>query len=307
MAPSQSVEHVFIIRHGERLDQTGEASEWQADPAHGIWDPPLSTTGHEQAEKTGEALGMLLERRKVDLRSATVLIYTSPFQRCIDTTIGLLKGLEPYQSTPAVVRMDLGLGEWMSDHFYDDVYCSGSDFLARHQENLARQQAMHYRSPREHPLPSMMVDYGYQSYTNVFDFPESYTNMVRRFDQTRLRCLEWAAASHLPKKYQTTTTTAPSPTIVLFVTHAIGINALMDSFRNTVTRPIKTNYCCISSFEYKYTSAYDPLATSRATTQLATSCSDNDDDNDDWIDAVAAKNKHWKWVPDLIADDSHLN
>ncbi|ORX60409.1 phosphoglycerate mutase-like protein [Hesseltinella vesiculosa] len=304
MAPTQTVEHVFIVRHGERLDQSGD--QWQADPAHGIWDPPLSTLGHQQAQKTGQALGQLLAQRK--LNTPTVLVYTSPFQRCIDTTLGLIKGLEPYanKTSPPLIRMDLGLGEWMSEQFYEDVYCSAAEFMARHQESLARLQAMHYRSPQEHRLPPMTVDYSYQSYTNVFDFPESYPNMVHRFDQTRARCLQLAATQHLPKKYQAiqappSPPSTPSSVVVIFVTHAIGINALLDSFRNTVTRPIKTNYCCISSLQYKLAS-YDPLPVSSPTTTAG--CSDDDDD---WIDTISpTTTKRWKWVPDLIADDTHL-
>ncbi|KAI8096975.1 histidine phosphatase superfamily [Halteromyces radiatus] len=308
MAPvSPTIDTVFIVRHGERIDHCSET--WQPDPSHGITDPPLSLLGHRQAEKTGQHLGYKIQQNTI--QQPIFMIYTSPFQRCIDTSIGIIKGLQSYIDPlyPPILRLDLGLGEWMSDQFYDDISCSGSQFLARHQEQLARRQATYYRHlhmKKQHDtppspsydfhdiLPSLTVDYAYHSsrYSD-FDFPESYKDMLHRFDQTRLDCIRQATVN-LPSKYQNN----PS-VIVILVTHGIGVNALLDSFRNTITRPVETPYCSISSFRYHH-----------PTGQHSTNTTHNnvdDDDDDDWLDSNSSKLKQPKWIPDLIIDASHLS
>ncbi|KAI8341777.1 histidine phosphatase superfamily [Chlamydoabsidia padenii] len=330
MAPTVStIDTVFIVRHGERIDHINAL--WEPDPAHGLNDPPLSLVGHTQAEMTGKILGELIKQQRQGMVSPPIIvIYSSPFQRCIDTSIGIIKGLEQHidPQYPPILRMDLGLGEWMSDQFYDDISCSGPQFLARHQEELARRQAMHYQqlsllqhdSPPSPPpctndddtmeqqqqqqqpfsflLPPMTVDYGYHSsqYTD-FDFPESYTDMLHRFDQTRRQCIDHA--TRLPKKYKICHTA--SPVFVIMVTHAIGINALLDSFRNTTTRPVKTPYCCISRFQYK-----PDLKSATSILKKAQNILENDEDDDGWLDPTSLKIEQPKWIPDLIADDTHL-
>ncbi|CAO3592343.1 unnamed protein product [Absidia cylindrospora] len=290
---------------------------------------------------TGQQLGDLIQQQQQQRKSMTtaapiILVYTSPFQRCIDTSIGIIKGLEGYIDSqyPPLLRMDLGLTEWMSDQFYDEIYCSGSQFLARHQEQLARRQAMHYHqlhlqhhdSPPSPPptnddsddddsskktisqpflLPPLTIDYSYHSsqYTD-FHFPESYPDMLKRFNYTRQQCIAQSSFPFLPKKYQHYS--ASASTYVIMVTHGIGINALLDSFRNTATRPIKTPYCCISRFQYKRSFSSSSISGNKSHS-FAKPDNDNDDDDDGWLDPTSLTFEQWKWVPDLLASDSHLD
>ncbi|ORZ20222.1 histidine phosphatase superfamily [Absidia repens] len=342
MAPEISTtDTVFLVRHGERIDHVSQL--WQNDPAHGISDPPLTSLGHQQAEMTGQRLGELIQQQQQQRKTMTtaapiILVYTSPFQRCIDTSIGIIKGLGGCIDSqyPPLLRMDLGLTEWMSDQFYDEIYCSGSQFLARHQEQLARRQAMHYHqlhlqhhdSPPSPPptsddndddndsskksisqpfiLPPLTIDYTYHSsqYTD-FSFPESYPDMLKRFDYTRQQCIVQSSFSFLPKKYQRCSS---SSIYVIMVTHGIGINALLDSFRNTTTRPIKTPYCCISRFQYKRLFSASSIGGNKFLSFAKSDNDDGDDDDDDdgWLDPTSLKFEQWKWVPDLLASDSHL-
>ncbi|KAF7726214.1 hypothetical protein EC973_009012 [Apophysomyces ossiformis] len=236
---------------------------WRSDPAHGIRDPPLSSTGHEQAQKTGAHIVDLMNERNIAVDKATIVIYTSPFQRCIDTAIGLVRGMAAQTQVsvqPPVIRLQLGLGEWMCERFFDEV-CPASHLLSRQQEALARQQALTYAARANNNetildthgknlvLPPLIIDYGYRAETTEFDFPERYTDMLQRFNQVREECVSQAGVG-LPKDCKSN-----GPVVTILVTHAVGVNALLDSFRNRITRPVETSYCSVSCVQWKKSQA----------------------------------------------------
>jgi broad specificity phosphatase PhoE len=178
--------------------------------------------GHVQAEKTG-----------VTLREMMKSYGSSPFQRCIDTSMGIIKGMQLSQVT---LRLDIGLGEWMCERFFDEV-CPAVQLISQQQQKIARQQAYSYSlkasSPDNNTLPSFSMDYAYNnSIQSDFNFPERYTDMLGRFDDTRLQCLQLHEND--------------DNAVIIFVTHAVGVNALLDGFRNKQTRPQEMKYCNIS-------------------------------------------------------------
>ena len=183
--------------------------------------PPITHQGFEQSEATGQAIVNMMRQQNVDLNTTQVMIYTSPFQRCVDTSIGITKGLQKSCPIKTTLRLDLGLGEWMCERFFDQI-CPAQHLLSRQIEKLARLQAYAYSMKaknQSHVLPDMTIDYAYTNPTvQEFDFPERYTDMLHRFEETRLGCLKFK-----------------QPTVVIFVTHAVGVNALLDGFRNKVT------------------------------------------------------------------------
>ncbi|KAG0175159.1 hypothetical protein DFQ28_006010 [Apophysomyces sp. BC1034] len=215
--------------------------------------------GHDQAQKTGAYIVDLMNERHITVDKATIVIYTSPFQRCIDTAIGLARGMATQTQVPVqppVIRLQLGLGEWMCERFFDEV-CPASHLLDRQQEALARQQALTYAARANNNktildahgknlvLPPLSIDHGYRSVRTEFDFPERYTDMLQRFDQVREECVSHAAEG-LPKDCRNN-----GPVVTILVTHAVGVNALLDSFRNRITRPVETSYCSVSCVQWK--------------------------------------------------------
>ncbi|KAI8082175.1 histidine phosphatase superfamily [Thamnidium elegans] len=231
----------FIVRHGERLDHTDKS--WQPDPSLGIWDPPVTTLGLQQSEKTGIQIIEMMRAQKLDIRNTKIVVYSSPFQRCIDTSIGIIKGIQNTVKTTPTLRLDIGLGEWMCERFFEYV-CPAQYLVSRQYEKLARKQAYSYSMLAKNNtqtdgdvLPTLNIDYAYSNSNQTeFDFPERYTDMIHRFEETRLHCLE--NANSLKK--------ADESVVVIFVTHAVGANALLDGFRNKVTIPLESNYCSIS-------------------------------------------------------------
>lgn len=53
----------FVIRHGERCDNSPLESEQQKVKVQ--WDPPLTAEGHEQAKITGKHLLKLLKEANI--------------------------------------------------------------------------------------------------------------------------------------------------------------------------------------------------------------------------------------------------
>lgn len=240
-----------------------------------------------QAEKTGSTLMDLMQNQyNMDVNNVDIVLYTSPFQRCIDTSIAIIRGLDR-QKNPPTLRIDLGLGEWMCERFFDSVSCSASHMIARQQEKLARQQAYTYsmmakNQQSDSMLPPLKIDYAYTSDYVEFDYPERYTDMIHRFEDTRLHCMKAVSKPN---------------TVVIFVTHAVGVNALLDSFRNKVTIPLESHYCSISCVRH-----YSKYA-NNTTASFDLNSSDQSDEDEQ---AIMNSSTKQKWTIEFAMSDTHL-
>ncbi|TLD11846.1 hypothetical protein PspLS_11242 [Pyricularia sp. CBS 133598] len=154
---------IFVVRHGHRLDAADK--QWHlTSPTP--YDPPLTYTGWTQSRITGEQIAAILRKRAQShddsepekkprrKKSFRVVIHTSPFLRCIQTSIAISSGLasrpslladarralsplqlsqisqdvgapgnKPQRSRPvgkkAVLRIDAWLGEWLSPTYFE--------------------------------------------------------------------------------------------------------------------------------------------------------------------------------------------
>ncbi|KAL2121026.1 hypothetical protein VTJ04DRAFT_5053 [Mycothermus thermophilus] len=155
---------LFVVRHGFRLDVADK--QWHlSSPTP--YDPPLTYGGWQQAQNVGVRIASILrdQIRKDELAASSdptstprkrkryrVVIHSSPFLRCIQTSIAISAGLardstifvpsttstqtpqtppngQP-QTTPAangqpvkihksVLRLDAFLGEWLSPSYFE--------------------------------------------------------------------------------------------------------------------------------------------------------------------------------------------
>lgn len=174
---------------------------------------------------------------------------------------------------PTTLRLEVGLGEWMSERFFDDV-CPAQMLINQQYEQIARLQAYNYSS--QNKSFHLKMDYGYQSIQSEFDYPERYTDMLQRFDETRFHCLQQHQDG-----------------VIILVTHAAGANALLDGFRNKLTRPLESNYCSISCVKHKYEE-----------------CMDSSDQSDEELyfgyDNNISSATSSKWSIELEMSDTHL-
>ena len=142
-------------RHGNRLDAADK--KWHlSSPTP--YDPPLTYGGWLQARQIGNQISNYLELAKIEAESSRdastperrrkrfkVVIHSSPFLRCIQTSIGITSGLaqtSPESSfqpsdllvpvpTPAgktknsfrssILRLDSFLGEWLCDEYFENI------------------------------------------------------------------------------------------------------------------------------------------------------------------------------------------
>ncbi|KAG6366634.1 hypothetical protein INS49_000812 [Diaporthe citri] len=113
--------YIFVVRHGNRLDAANKQWHLQSPTPY---DPPLTYSGWNQARAVGQRIGEILrdgdkERDKEQQadslatdgtprkrRKYKVAIHSSPFLRCVQTSIGISAGLAsiPEPPTPTVAR-----------------------------------------------------------------------------------------------------------------------------------------------------------------------------------------------------------
>ena len=98
----------WIVRHGERIDKVDK--NWKRENKNKCHDPPLTKTGKWQAKLSGRNI----RRRETN---KIKYIYTSPFTRCIETSLEMLKEIRK-KNPECLIRIELGIteciGNWMS-------------------------------------------------------------------------------------------------------------------------------------------------------------------------------------------------
>ncbi|ROT40751.1 hypothetical protein SODALDRAFT_272032 [Sodiomyces alkalinus F11] len=98
--------YIFVVRHGARLDQADKS--WHLS-AQNPYDPPLTYGGWRQAQAVGARVAAILREAEAESEQASraaraagihkkrkkfrVVVHTSPFLRCVQTSIGITAGL----------------------------------------------------------------------------------------------------------------------------------------------------------------------------------------------------------------------
>jgi broad specificity phosphatase PhoE len=135
----------------------------------------FSLKGWHQAQKTGSYLIDLLREKDIKLENSTVIFITSPFQRCIDTTLGVARGLQhPKQS---FLRLEPAAGEWMTERFFEELNCTAHQMTQRKIQDIARN---HMEVSK-----ILSMDWQYSPVRKEFVYPESMSDMQDRYDDLR--------------------------------------------------------------------------------------------------------------------------
>ncbi|KAK2590206.1 hypothetical protein QQS21_012109 [Conoideocrella luteorostrata] len=146
--------YLFVVRHGSRLDAADKSWHLTSPTPY---DPPLTYGGFLQARQVGNQIASILEQAKADDDSFTssssskkrrrfkIVIHSSPFLRCVQTSIGISSGLaqtfpdsvynpadlivprgapqvDPqFQFKSTLLRLDSFLGEWLSPEYFEMI------------------------------------------------------------------------------------------------------------------------------------------------------------------------------------------
>mmetsp|Transcript_6248 Transcript_6248/g.9893 ORF Transcript_6248/g.9893 Transcript_6248/m.9893 type:complete len:265 (+) Transcript_6248:613-1407(+) len=99
---------LIIVRHAERLDYMQR--DWvQVNPKP--FDTPITKHGHRQAHAAGAKIRELVDKHQLP---PVKRVYTSPLTRCVETSIGLGKGL----GSDISIALDTCLVEAMVPEWY---------------------------------------------------------------------------------------------------------------------------------------------------------------------------------------------
>jgi len=149
------VKHVYIIRHGERVDHVDR--NWAATAKYPA-DPPLTDRGHKQASEVGSFLASLPPQDR------PTLLLASPFYRTLQTAAGISTKLD------LPIRPEFGAMEWLNRVWFGDF----ADFPAA----LLRPTAETY------PTLGASVDAGYASIHTPGGKPETRQEIFARCYET---------------------------------------------------------------------------------------------------------------------------
>ena len=110
--PKDNSNVIWIIRHLHRMDRD-EPTNWRKQNRYNenILDTPLTEFGHQAARKAGlEIVNTTPNPKKI------LYVYTSPFTRCIQTSLEIAKTISEHTGKLVQLRIEYGLAEAIPIH-----------------------------------------------------------------------------------------------------------------------------------------------------------------------------------------------
>lgn len=218
----------FLIRHGERADFVNDPKEHKKVIVP--CDPPLTTYGHQMAFETGEYLKIQLERFKLEKRcslDAKIVLISSPFYRCLQTTKMIAKGVGLENLYSKNIFVEDAIGEYWSTICGLNKYTPQKRFFSNLNEQLEEELFSELK-----PQHNTFFDYE----KNPVFKPHWEENMIK----SKKRFL---------KVYETMTNTATESKnwdkIFVLCSHGISFDACRTHLDNN-TYP---DFCCIYLIE----------------------------------------------------------
>ena len=202
---------IFIVRHGERIDETAAAVAWYEKAGDRWFDPPLTREGQRQADQAVRQLVEYLQlSRQQDELCPFDKVYCSPLIRTMMTAVEFGKVLDlPLQPVA------------------DLATCAAA---------FRKQRPAKPTLLPKHKLNNVCGG------VEVFDFDTEYAVPTRNTFPDAIRKICRQAISDCVASGSTKT---PS---VLVVTHREGLRALSE---RTLTPFRRTKYCCIGVFDWR--------------------------------------------------------
>lgn len=177
------IQEIIILRHAERLDTIDHNWKFKSPTPY---DPPLSQYGFEQVNSL----------HFTDLSDGDVAIHSSPYLRCIQTSISVQSQLAT-SHTVQPIKQDWFLGEWLTPDYFSDISPPPQDTSLLKRTTPGLDLTWRARGP--------IPEYG-----------ETWSDMRCRFEAGLQKVL-----SYYNNPEQSAVKT------LIFVTHGAGCNALI--------------------------------------------------------------------------------
>jgi len=139
--------------------------------------------------------------------------------------VGIARGLQHAKQT--FLRLEPAAGEWMTERFFEEVECTAQQMVQRKIQDIARN---HVEISKV-----LSMDWQYSPIRDEFVFPEKRPEMEERFDELR-RSLDTIIARDLKANRigMLQQDMKRRDIVVVLITHAAGINALLESYKQVL-------------------------------------------------------------------------
>ena len=224
---------IFAIRHGQRADDpiSNEATSIELD-----YDPPLSTNGLLQAQLTGLYLrDVIANIERISGEKKKIIILSSPFLRCIQTAIYLSNGLEHFHKHTIYINDEISeiqKSKFFSKDVLPDLHFRKNSLSQKHYET-SNNRKISLKEKSFHKKSSSTSTYA----KNSPIFPETIGDCSMRFKKAR---------NNISQKYMRKNL---SNTIVILVTHSIGVQCLIHDLEPEKEIP-QIDYCSMTQINY---------------------------------------------------------
>lgn len=101
MAAPAAFVRIFVLRHGERLDEANPLEWAKKATQEAAYDAPLTQLGWRQAEEAGRIVAAMLKRTPSSVLPPPVTVYSSPTSRTLSTASAVAKLLGVPDIVPA--------------------------------------------------------------------------------------------------------------------------------------------------------------------------------------------------------------
>lgn len=239
------IKYLFIIRHGERIDQSSEKSN-QKLPVN---DAELSTKGKEQAVQTGNEIFNFLKKKHILISDTNWSFISSPFSRTIQTSINIRKGIfENSQKESQFNKLKISLLPCLSQHV-------DSNFTVMPKELLAvNQQLDNGKLLLEEHLGMSLEEAGINKNYNKNELPkchESIDDVKKRARKFVRKDLKMLIKDIKKSKNQNTKG-------IVLITHAPQAAEIRNELKHTLSKIIKRevpwnyfNYATVDVFKFQ--------------------------------------------------------
>lgn len=195
---------IVVVRHAQRLDAV-DPDWYTTSPCP--FDPPLSRTGVAQARETAQEIAAAVQRLKAGASGyIEVVIYTSPFLRCVQTAIPIAEAVQ------AQVRVSSVLGEWQNPDFFHHGAPPQDDFMS-----LAKSSYNWVLLNAKEAIP--YVDFSYD--INAMGRPNGYGETWTQMDDRAMGALSRVLAA------------SAAGGIVILVTHSSLCSSILLQLRES--------------------------------------------------------------------------
>jgi hypothetical protein len=136
--------------------------------------------------------------------------------------VGIAHGLQ--HAKQVFLRLEPAAGEWMTERFFEDVECTAQKMVKRKIQDIAGNHAKISKV--------LSMDWQYSPMRDEFVFPEKRSEMEERFSDLR-RYLDVMITSDIKANRigMVKQDMKRRDIVVVIVTHAAGINALLESYK----------------------------------------------------------------------------